>query len=688
MKRFIIISLLLTVVSYKLSVALSCAWDETHNYYLFKVCGAEEFSSRVDKVTKDNWRAYLGTKEEYYWFNADEIVKFAQGKGDALMVSYVRNLEKYIDCAEQKQQEQWSYPTKEELQARKQTLLTVRQYAQGKLKTRLRSQHALLFMRCNMMLGNHQANVTFWQQTASQYINSVYKEMMENIYAGALLKTGHTDEAVRIFAAQGDWKSLMTIYYQKRSFAAIRAEYQHDANSPVLPFLLQDFVNNAQEAVDAAAGRYPEGKLFIRNIEQEEARQMCRLADQVLADGKSASPALWLSAKAWLEYLFGQERQGLADAEKAVTLDGAETHKDNARVLLLFIKSAQSTPSADFDNWLAQELEWLDTKSKPSSSSYSFSLFLDRLVHQVLADKYSRAGRQLTSMALYRVAQSSAYQTMADTMAVGELIKYIDYVSQPATTSLDRYLKPRQDIDRSKMNDLVGTKYMRLCQWQEAMKWLSRVPQSFYKEQGYAVYAAYRKYTVEPWMQRQWLPERMEYGDDKPSLTTSPKLDFCREMLQMEAGMGVLDGQSNSKYSETYCQRCYDIAVRYAQAHYTGDCWFMMRDGKSVTDTLRVNEVSLAERAISYLQQASRTANFRLKEKALFALTYGALYTKPWRESVWDDQATDWVMRVNTSSPNYKAHDALLHYEQQNASHVADYVTRCDEYVQFRKTKE
>ena len=698
MKRFIIISLLLTVVSYQLSVALSCAWEDTHNYYLFKACGPEEFSTRVDKVTKDNWRAYLGSNQEYFWFNADEIVKFAQGKGDALMVSYVRNLEKYIDCAEQKQQEQWSYPTKEELQKRKQTLLNVRQYAQGKLKTRLRSQHALLFMRCNMMLGRHQENVTFWEQTASQFINSVYKEMMENIYAGALLKTGKPDEAARLFAEQGDWKSLMTIYYQKRSFTAIRAEYQRDANSPVLPFLLQDFVNNAQEAVDAAAGRFPEGKLFIRNIEQQEARQMCQLAEQVVREGKSESPALWLSAKAWLEYLFGQERQGLADAEKAQNLDDAEVHKDNARVLLLYIKSAQSKPNASFDNWLAQELEWLDSKAKSqtddtsaSSSSegdYHYVRVLDRLVHQVLADKYARAGRQQTSMALYRAAKASAYQVMADTMAVDELINYLLYVSQPATTALDRYLKPHQDIDRQEMNDLVGTKYMRLCQWQEAMMWLGRVPQSFYKERGYAVYAAYRKYTVEPWMKRQWLQERMEYGEDRPTLTTSPKMDFCREMLQMEAGMGVLDGESNAKFSESYCQRCYDLAVRYAQAHFTGDCWFLMRDGKSVMDTLRVNEVSLADKAVGYLQQACRTTNFRLKEKALFALTYGALYTKPWRESVWDEQATDWVMRVNTSSPNYKAHVAFLHFEQQNASHVADYVTRCDEYAQFRKTEK
>ena len=677
MKRFIVISLLLSVVSYQLSTALSCAWIETHNYYLFSVCGQQEFSERVDKVTKDNWRAYLGSEEEYYWFSADKIIEFAQGKGDVLMVSYVKNLEKYIECANAKQQEHWSYPTKQELQQRRQTLSTVRTYAQGKLKTRLRSQHALLFMRCNMMLGRHQENVTFWEQTASQYINSVYKEMMENIYAGALLKTGHTEQAVRLFAEQGDWNSLMTIYYKKRSFADIRAEYLRNPNSPVLPFLLQDFVNNAQEAVDAAAERFPDGKLFIRNIEQQEARQMCQLADQVVREGKSESPVLWMGAKAWLEYMFGQERQGLADAEKAVTMDGAERHKDNARVLLLYIKSAQSKLDDSFDNYLAQELEWLDSQKADDH----YVRVLDRLVHQVLADKYARADRQQTSLALYRTANSYAYEAMLDTMAVTQLQHYMDYVAQPATTALDRFLKPHQKIDRIEMDDLMGTKYMRLCQWQEAIKWLSRVPLSFYQERGYAVYAAYRNYNVEPWKTRQWLPERMEYGDEKKTLTKSPKFDFCQEMLEMEAGLSVLGGTVSDKY----CQRCYDLAVRYAQAHFTGDCWYLMRDGKSVSDTLRVNEVDLAAKAVSYLQEASRSAQFLLREKALFAMSYGALYTQPWRESVWDETATDWVMRTNTSSPNYKALSALYRFEQANAQYTSDYVSRCDEFIQFKK---
>ena len=284
LNRFIAISLVLACCQ----SAFACLWIETHNYYLFHVYNSEEFSTRVNNITKDNWKAYLGSTEEYYYFNADEVRKYAQSKGDALMASYVTNLEKYLDCASAVSSDTWNYPTKEELAQRRQVLTAVRQYALSKLSSRLRSQHALLFMRCNMLLGNHAENVSFWEARSSNFIETVYKDMMKNIYAGALLKTGNSVKAGQLFAEMGDWNSLMTQYYEKRSYQAIRAEYQRDANSAVLPFLLQDFVNNAQEAYD---GNEP-GKQFIRDISKQEAHQMIQLAGQVVKDGRSRVPAL------------------------------------------------------------------------------------------------------------------------------------------------------------------------------------------------------------------------------------------------------------------------------------------------------------------------------------------------------------------------------------------------------------
>ena len=114
MKRFIIISLL-SVLTLPM---LACAWVENNNYYLFKVCDVADFNEKTDEITRNNWKAYLGLPEDnYYYFDAEEVIKAAQQKGDALMVSYVENLQKYLKCVsvEQDKQYEWSYPTKEDI---------------------------------------------------------------------------------------------------------------------------------------------------------------------------------------------------------------------------------------------------------------------------------------------------------------------------------------------------------------------------------------------------------------------------------------------------------------------------------------------------------------------------------------------------------------------------------------------
>ena len=668
MKRFITISLL----SLAVLPMLACAWVDTHNYYLFCVRPGVDFPERVNKICENNWKEYLGmTEERWRYYDADNIIEAAQKKGDVLMASYVKNLETYLKCA-QRAQETWDYPTKEELAENKRTLESVRLYAEGKTKSRLRSQHALLLMRCNMMLGRHQENIAFWEQTASQFINSVYRDMMQNIYAGALLKTGNADKAGELFAEMGDWTSLMTQYYEKRSYAAIRQQYMQNPNSAVLPFLLQDFVNNAQETVDIDPEGYPSGKLFVRDIQRSEAQQMIQLCTLVVKEGKSQSLALWQSAKAWLEFLYGNKKQAATDILAATKMSGTERQMDNVRVLMLYITAAQAPAGQDFDNYLADELQWLTAKK---SEDDHYSRAMDRLVHQVLVERYS-VTQPYTAAILLKSVGSYEYEVYLDTMRVDELKRFRDYIAKPAPTQLDQVLKDDMTEDDYRLRDLISTKYLRLCQWQQAIDWMNDIPVSYYNGYGYSIYAANRNIAVEPWITRQWINEENQV---KTTVDTNPKLDFAREMLQMESELNVLSNK------ERY-QRYYDLAVRYAQAHFTGDCWYLMRNGKSVMDTLRVNEVDLAERARDYLQKASQTRDFQLKERALFALCYGYLYPTQWQMSVWSEADIDYVMKQYPQSLHFKAMAALNELEQKNATRTSEYVSRCDNFVQFRKS--
>lgn len=664
--------------------ATACIWPETHNNYLFSLYDSHEFQERASETCNDNWKAYLGLPaDDYFYFDADEVAKAARQRGDQLMASYATQLERYLKCAQSVKYEQWNYPTKSELAQRRQTLQQVKAYATGKLKTRLRSQHALLLMRCNMLLGQHQANVSFWEQTASQYIETVYKDMMHDIYAGALAHTGRADEAGAIFAELGDWQSLMTQYYRRRSFQAISEEYSRDPNSAVLPFLLQDFVNNAQEAVDTFVDGWSaaQGKLFVRDIERAEAMQMCQLARKAATDGRSRQPVMWQGALAWLEYLFGERQKAQTDIARTVGMEGTQRMKDCARVLRLYIGAATSNGSGngmtarDYDTYVANELRWLDSLS---AVDWHYTGVKDRVVHQQLIRLYGDAGRNGTVTALLKSVNASCYDLIIDTMSVTNLQKLIDYAHNPGTSAIDRYAAPFLELNDTAMNDLLGTKHLRLCQWEEAQKWLARVHTSFYDNKGYAIYALHRTWTVEPWLKRQWLKQYMEYDESHAPLKANPKLTFAREMQELEGGLGVLTGTARH-------QRCYDLVVRYAQVAFTGDCWFIMRDGKSVGDTVRSNEADLQARVRDLLRQASQTNDKRLRERVLFALAYGGLYGEEqlWYEEEWNDNLLKYVAKARPNTAQYHAFAALADFEKNSTE--SDYVSRCDEFRQFMK---
>ena len=665
MKRFIITNLLAAMVL----PMLACLGGWTSNYYLFRIYDSQEFSERVQTICRDNWKAYLGkSPDDWYWFDADEIIGFAQKKGDALMVSYVQNLEKYLECARSVSDEQWEYPTKEELAARSKSLQSVRTYALGKTKSKLRSQHALLYMRCNMLLAHHQENVTFWEQTASQYIETVYKDMMKNIYAGALYKTGRAAEAGELFAEMGDYNSLMTQYYKKRSFAAIRQEYLSNPNAKVLSFLLQDFVNNAQEADDATKpGGMVGGKLFIRDISRKEALDMRNFCRQVVKEGKTEVPMMWQAAQAWLEFMFGDKRQAASDIIATANLNGTELMKNCTRSLMLYITADQAKDSEAFDNYLTDELQWLEENK-------DYNYVRERVLHQALTKHYAAQPSRL--LALHKTCDSYVYRVYTDTMQVEKLQKYLYYINMPAESKLDRYLKAHAKPNPYELEDLIGTKYMRVCLWEKAITWLKDIPKSFYEQQGYAVYVANRSWQVEPWIKRQYLKRDIEYSDTKWQLSSNPKLTFAHEMQKMEGEQNVLSGDALTKH-------CYALAVRYAQAHFRGDCWWLMRDGKSSADEQCANEADLAQRAVALLQKASLSQDVALKERAFFALCYGELYNDYWYTLEWNRETYRYDRKPNPEAQQFDAFKSLLEFEASRTP--ADYVSRCDEFKQFKK---
>ena len=478
-----------------------------------------------------------------------------------------------------------------------------------------------------------------------------------------------------------DYESLMTQFYLKRSYQAISQHYKQNPTSKALPWLLTDFVNNAQEAADAAnGGGGSVGKQFIRDINNQESWQMQQFCEMVVKEGKTDCPIMWKMAKAWLEFLSGKKKEAVDDILAATKLDGTARMKDNAHVLLLYITASQAKPGQAFDDYIADELEWLKGKQKEHEWGDSFFDNVEnRLTNQVLVPHYRSNPVRLAAVAMALNSAGSGFDL--DTLNVASTEKFLYYANSPANTKLDKFLKRNIALNDTAMSDEIGTKYMRLCQWDKAIQWLNTVPISYYNEhrsQEYLYYSLVRQWDVEPWAQRQWLDSSKAW-EREHKWWKQRKLDFCKEVQMMENSLNMLNGKALE-------QRCYNLAIRYAQASIYGDCWWLLRDFKSCWDSVRVNEVDMAHKAVEMLQKAAMSTDQSLKRKALFALGYRELYNdvkgvKYWMEWKWMEGESTPIYHRN--APQFLAFQAL--YNEAGDQPQEDYIRKCDEYDVFRQ---
>ena len=144
-----------------------------------------------------------------------------------------------------------------------------------------------------------------------------------------------------------------------------------------------------------------------------------------------------------------------------------------------------------------------------------------------------------------------------------------------------------------------------------------------------------------------------------------------------------MEGEQNVLSGDALAKRCYALAVRYAQAHFRGDCWWLMRNGKSSADEQRDGEADLAQKAIGLLQKASLSQDAALKERALFALCYGELYKEYWYKEKWNSETCKYDRVPDSETLQFAAFKTLSEFETSRTP--ADYVSRCDEFKQFKK---
>ncbi len=743
MKRFIIVSLLLTVIGR----SLACISEKpTYNYYLMSVEPTQQqMESQQLKAINDYWKKYTNGRISSYIDGWDKqtntdgptaILRMARQKKDYEMVRYLGWLNKYLKCSRQLA-ETWEYPTRQQLQRRKQTLTQMLAAAKSYRGRRLMPQYRLLAMRANMLMGNDMQNINYWKNTGSHTPQGVYRDMMENIYARALLKAGRQREALEIYARQNDQQSMRWCVRHYRNLNGIKAIYNKNANSSVLPYLVQDFVNNVQETQDV----YTRPSAFIpdadkaqwtkkdytqaieevgaRVIYRDEAQAFIAFAAQVLKEGKTSTPALWHEASGALQFLLGDYSAAKTSLAQAISAEGTQRMHDNARAIADINSIYTEKMDNNQQNRLVKEIAWMRNMSQQTMTKdeegYTymadtyFANMLQRMVYNHLVPELQKQGNGFLALAMLAnmdnhdndgtlpstrkhvptyCPPAKCYNPLLDWwgdyydalehLTVDSLKEYIAYLHAPHADSplADAACKSSYQSD-DYFNDLIGTRLMAMGRFEEAIPYLRKVSTDFIYNSNICGYIGRRNYTQPRWFVHQVIADTLETGPRSVAITNNQKLGFCMDVVSLQ------HRYQNAGSDTLRAQLAYDLATKLYQASYEGDCWYLTHYSWSCMDSVRTGERDLILDAINYLGESSLKGNRDLQFNSLYALAFIR------RDNVAESYPFSYpgeTFKLRKESRKYKALTQLNNFLTLHPAYESNrYVSHCDVLKEFRE---
>ncbi len=704
--------------------AMACGSEASdHNYYMFSVFDRDKTAPGFLYDIADYWRNYAGAKDDgnvnYYLYNSDDVMGAATRKKDTEMQAYLKQLNAYIAVCAKLNPNSWEYPSKEEQQAARQSLFNFANAAVKYKGSRLKSQYALMLMRVNMMKGLQEQNIKYWNSTASKLTPSMWREAMRNIYARSLWKTGKHQQALDIYAEQGDMASIRVLARNYRNLAGIQSIYLKNPNSPMLAYLVQDFVNNCQQTVDSRKkGELDKEwmtQIGSKIVLRKEALDFIAFADKVIGEGKTQTPCLWRSATAMLHFLYGQQKEAAEESEEACRLNGTARQKDNARAIRLLTIASNYKGSAAESKTLVGELTWLYGKAKEECTDDIYRNHYvevqERIIYRALhnrllslsketsnkkAKEYAHLAQAMHGMMdayergyqkgkpgekyLDKYIYSSDNFDNLDSLSASQIADYYAFVTSQHSDAFSQYVCQTLYRNADFFRDLIGTKYLAEGNFGEALRWLKEVPLSFIDNQPISFYAEKRSYTVPFWFRQQKVNDEAMWGLDSgfARMKENPKVKFCEEM-------GQLIGQYNmSREGEAKEQLAYQLAVRYYQASCYGDCWYLSHYGKSVTDSARVGEADFGAITVNYLKESKRSSNLQLRYHSLYALA--SIDIDPWQKTIYDANWDEKTV-IQKKSTQYQALAEWSKFRHEHPEVVDAFTTKCDVLKAFEKSQ-
>ena len=298
-----------------------------------------------DRLEKLHADAVAGKKK-----NDNAFANWLIRKKDTEITSFLL-LAKKCEQTREKQCSQWYYPAWGDEENT--LLMEIVEKAKEYKGERLFDRYTLQMMRALFSLRQYNGCLSIWLGRKNSFHRDVIEEMAKNYVAGACYHIGEIAKAKKMFIETGDIISYVFCINKEGktydSYDMLPIIYQRDPNGKRLFLQMQNIIH-----YDIEWGR--------PNLEKN-LKTLYDFTLNVLDEGKAKNLAGWYYTASYLSDKLCDTVQALEYIRQARELPAGQDLKDAIRVFEIYLKAKSATKyDVDFENYLYNELSWLDQK--------------------------------------------------------------------------------------------------------------------------------------------------------------------------------------------------------------------------------------------------------------------------------------------------------------------------------------
>lgn len=586
-KKFIV-SLLCLVTS---SFTFACSYcpPEIEGLYMFRTyCQIVDYTSAKEDKDRENnvdfWYAYVNgnvdkkaIEEALYNASIYDVkndkylfYRYLRRENDADALRYWELAKRFAEY----NSDPWYYPTKADLLMLKQLAQEIQSAGENCENPKLKERYMLQLMRICFNLKDYVLCCKVWKNHSGRWKEQTMERKCRSYYAGALFHLGCREESADCFAELEEWNSL-SLFGDNVDF--MRELYRYNPCSKAFEYFVQNFENHYQNN-----GKLMDSKAFLR------------LCEQILSDKRTDNPALWQSAIAHVAFLDGDVKKAVRLIEKASGMKGTPMVMENVRMLRLLYHAAD-TDADMYDEKINEDLPWMlkklyDLDDYWAENSYGEHHYLNmtrRILFHHLLPHYAAQGNSNMQLALLNafdeayfydkvereqirkdkdIEGSCDYATFSfaymDTASIENVKQFLSFVKSGGKTALEKNLIKAGYVRESLIYELLGTKYMRIHDYETALQYFYKVNSFFWIKQNISEYLE-RNPFEEKWFERQVEKGMSDQQYDPAQLYAAnpTKIQFCLIMNELKS---MANSAPNAE-QRAFCHYAY--AVGLEQSH-------------------------------------------------------------------------------------------------------------------------